>query len=221
MRDSIRRKLDKGEREQAFMADNAADFPSGPGATSAVLHTAIIDEMNTLAAQQISGFAGKQAEVDIKGNALDAMKEIIDQMNRAANAFTDEIPGSDMKFRKPRNRSQQNIRATALAFLTDGSPIKAKFIEYGLADTFIDDLQAAIDAYDAAVNAEDTSESHQAAATGGMADAAKRLFANGKKLDSIVRIKYANNPQKLAAWTVASHLEKAPQHPTPPAPPTP
>ncbi len=222
MKDEQRRKLDKGEREQAFMTDNAGDFPGGtPGEISATKHTAIIDEMHSLAGQQVSGFAGAQAEVDIKGNALQDMKDLIDQINMAANAFTDEIPGSDMKFRKPRNRSQENIRATAVAFHTDATPLEAKFIEYGLHVKFLLHLQTAIDAYDAAGSAEDTSGAHQAAATGGLADAAKRLMANGKKLDSIVRIKYANNPQKLSAWTVAHHLEKAPEKKTPPTPPTP
>jgi len=34
---------------------------------------------------------------------------------------------------------------------------------------------------------------------------------NSRKLNAIVRIKYQNNASKLAAWTVAAHLDKAPQ----------
>ena len=34
-------------------------------------------------------------------------------------------------------------------------------------------------------------------------------------LDGIVRIKYANNVGKLAAWTTASHIERAPKPATP------
>ncbi len=211
MNDTQKRKLDKGQREEAFMADNAGDFPGGsPGALAATKHTDIISEIQGLAAQQVSGFAGAQAEVDIKDLALETMKEFIDQMNRAANGFADEIPGSDMQFRKPRNRSQANIRATAQAFHDDAVPLEQKFIDWGLDTKFLDKLQTAINDYDAAVLAEDTSEGHQAEATGGLRDAFKRLMKNGKKLDSVVRIRYNNNPAKLAAWTVASHLEKPP-----------
>ena len=220
MKDEQRRKLEKGERELAFMIDNAGDFPGGsPGALGTATQTDIINEMKGLAAQQVSGFAGAQAEGDVKDLALESMKDLIDHMNRAANGFADAIPGSDMKFRKPRNRSQANIRATAAAFHADAAPLEQTFIDWGLDKTFLDDLQNAINDYDAAVAAEDTSGGHQAAATGGLEDAAKRLMKNGKKLDSVVNIKYSNNPQKLAAWTVAHHLEKAPKKTqTPPTP---
>ena len=40
-----------------------------------------------------------------------------------------------------------------------------------------------------------------------------------RTLDGIVRITYANNPGKLAAWLNASHIERAPSKPsTPPTP---
>ena len=57
----------------------------------------------------------------------------------------------------------------------------------------------------------DTFEATRAGATGGLKDAAKRGMKNGDKLNNIVRIKYKDDPQQLAAWTVASHLEKPPK----------
>ncbi len=221
MRDTERRKQDRFEREQAFMTDNAADFPGGtPGDVAAVKHTAIIDEMNTLAAQQVSGGTSAAQSFSNKEDLLDNLFSMIRNINRAANAFTDEIPGSNLKFRLPRNRSQQNLLATGRAFHTDATPLEAKFIEYGLGKFFLADLQADIDAVETADTAADTSDEQKAAATGGLIDAAKRGMANSRKLNAIVRIKYDNNPQKLAAWTLASHLEKAPKK-APPKPPTP
>ena len=38
-----------------------------------------------------------------------------------------------------------------------------------------------------------------------------------RKLDAIVRNKYANNPAPLAEWTSASHTERAPRRSTPAA----
>jgi hypothetical protein len=41
-------------------------------------------------------------------------------------------------------------------------------------------------------------------------------------LDAIFRTVYAANPQKLAAWSSASHVEHSPHHATAPTPtPTP
>lgn len=217
MRDTERRKLEKFEREQAFMIDNAADFPrDSPGDKAAVFETNIINEMRALAAQQISGGASAAQGIGNKDDALDDLMQMIRNINRAANAFEDEVPGSNLLFRLPRNRSQQNILATARAFHADAVPLEAKFIEYGLQATFLADLQALITAFDEAGTSADSGEAERAAATGGLTDAARRGMANSRKLNAIVRIKYQNNPQKLAAWTVASHLDRAPKKPKPP-----
>lgn len=212
MRDIERRKLEKFEREQVFMTDNTADFlKDSPGDKAAKLHTNIINEMRSLAAQQISGSSSAAQSIGNKEEGLDDLMQMIRNINRAANAFEDEVPGSNLKFRLPRNRSQQNILATARAFQTDATPLEAKFVEYGLSNNFLAELQSAIEQVDAAGTNADSGGEQQAAATGGLIDAAQRGMTNARKLNAIVRIKYQNNPQKLAAWTVASHLDRAPK----------
>jgi hypothetical protein len=42
-----------------------------------------------------------------------------------------------------------------------------------------------------------------------------------RKLDAIVRNKYANNPAVLAEWTSASHTERDPRHKSTPKAPAP
>ena len=222
MEDSTRRKFDKFEREQTFMADNAADFvKESPGDKAAKKHTAIIEEIRGLAAQQISGFSSAAQSVGNKDEMLDELLQTIRNMNRAANAFEDEVPGSGVKFRLPRNRSLQNILATGRAYHADAAPLESKFVEYGLANDFLDDLETLITEINAAGTTADSGGGQKAAATGGLLDAARRGMLNSRKLDAIVRIKYQNNAQKLAAWTVAAHLERSPKKKTPPTPPTP
>ncbi len=212
MRDVERRKLDKFEREQAFMNNNSGDFPAGSvGGKAAAVLGEVVKEIHTLAGDQLVGEGEARQSVAGKDDALDDMWTMIRNMNRAANAFSDEMPNITDKFRLPRNRSQENTAATARAFITDAAPIKAKFVEYGLADDFLEQLQADIDAFnDEGTNADSGGE-QRAAATEGLLDAAKRGMDISRKLDSIVKIKYQNNPQKLASWRVASHLEKAPK----------
>lgn len=211
MEDSIKRKLDKFEREKMFMADNATDFPSGEtGAVTAAALSAVIAEIHILAARQVSGASTSAMAFGNQEDALDDLIASIRKMNLAARGFDDEIPGSRDQFRMPRNRSLQNILATARAFHADATPISAKFEEYGLRGTFLDDLQAAIVAVETAAQSADSNVGQRAAATGGLFDAARRGLFLSRKLNSIVRIKYADNPAKLSAWTVASHLERAP-----------
>ena len=222
MKASQQRKMDKFEREDVFMTDNAADFPPAtPGGKAFSNLANVISEIRNLAAEQISGTDGSRQQVSVKDEDMDDLLFQIRQINRAANAFEVEIPGSEKQFRLPRSRSEQNILATARAFYKDATPIAATFIDYGLAATFLADLQATIDAVETRAALADSAEGQQSAATGGLVDATMRGMNISRRLDAIVRIKYAANPSKLAAWTVASHLERhTPVPRTPVIPPT-
>lgn len=220
MKASQRRKLDKFQREARFMADNAADFPdNSPGDKAANLQIAVIAEIENYAAQQISGMDSSRQETSVKDDYLDDLIEMIRDINRAANAFADEVRGIESKFRLPRSRSQQNIVSTAQSFHTDASPLKAKFIEYGMEGDFLEDLQATINHVKNRDAQADSAAGQQTAATGGLIDAISRGMDISRKLDAIVKIKYRSNPSKLAAWATASHLERSPQREKPaPAP---
>lgn len=222
MKDVERRKLDKFERQDAFMADNAADFPKdSPGEKAWKKLTDIIDEIHALAAQQVSGLTTAAQSVGNKDDLIDELYQTIRSINRAANAFEDEVPGSDLKFRIPRNRSEENLLATGRAFHADAAPLVAQFVEYGLEADFRDDLDALITQIETHGTQADSGGEQRAAATGGLLDAARRGMEVSRKLDAIVRIKYQTSPQKLAAWTVASHLDRAPRRKETPVAPTP
>jgi hypothetical protein len=220
MNASQRRKLDKFQREARFMADNAADFPgNSPGDKAANLQIDVIAEIENYAAQQISGSDSSRQETSVKDDYLDDLIEMIRDINRAANAFADEVPGIEQKFRLPRTRSQQNIVSTAQSFQTDATPLKAKFIEYGLDADFLTDLHDTIDHVRNRSSQADSAQGQQTTATGGLTYAIGRGMDVSRKLDAIVKIKYRNNPAKLSAWAVASHLERAPQRGQPTAAP--
>lgn len=207
-----RRKFDKLEREEVFLNDNIADFPpASPGGKALAELSAVISQIRAFAAEQVSGAGSSRQHIGVKDEEVDALMRLIRNINRAANAFEDEIPGSDLKFRLPRNRSEQNILATARAFLADAEPLKAKFVEYGLAADFTDKLQALIEAIDERAAAADSAGEQKAGATGGLLDIVREGMSISRRLDSIVRIKYEDNAAKLSAWTTASHLKKAPE----------
>lgn len=199
--------------------DNAADFPAlSPGAVAKAEQATIISDMHALSGSQESGRTTAAQMFANQNELFDELKAAMKQINLAANAAKDEIPGSETKFRMPRNQNNHSLLAAARAFKTDATPHSAVFTGYGLAATFLTDLQALIDGVEDASDAADSGIGQRAAATGGLDNKAKLGMDVSRKLNSIVRIKYADNPQKLAAWTVASHLERAPKSQTPPAP---
>jgi hypothetical protein len=219
MNDSQTRKFDKFQRESVFMSDNAADFPlNTPGNKKAKELATLIIEIQTLDAAQTSGFDDKRQSHAVKDTAEDNLREDLEMINFAARAFADEVPGAEEKFRLPRSQNEQVLLAKARSFLADAAPLEAQFIECGLPADFLGDLQADITAFEQAdASADSAAESHSAA-TGALADAFKRGMALTGKLESIVKIKYRDNAGKLAAFVVASHLERAPQKKKVPTP---
>lgn len=222
MNDNQERKLDKFQRESAFMTDHAADFPKdSPGEKTAKQLADLISEIQTRAAAQISGFDDKAQAFALAKAARKNLVDDLKQMNLAAKAVAGEIAGIENKFRLPRRTTNATLSATARSFHADAAPHEAKFIEYGLPADFLADLQADIDAFEqAAATADSAGESH-AEATGALAAAFKSGMALTRKLEAIVKIKYRDNAGKLAAWTVASHLERAPKPPKVEPQPTP
>ena len=54
----------------------------------------------------------------------------------------------DENFRVPVNRNDQQLLATARAFLNDILPYKEKFIEYGLPADFLENLQSDVEKFE-------------------------------------------------------------------------
>ena len=66
----------------------------------------------------------------------------------------------------------------------------------------------AINAVETTNAAAATAKSAIASSTGALTEAFQRATNLSHKLNSIVKIKYTDNPGKLAAYIVASHLER-------------
>jgi hypothetical protein len=212
MEDDIRRKHNKFKGQDVYFVNNAADFPSGsPGDAAAVINRAVIEEMNELDGQQVSGGSSAAQFFGNKEEDLDAVWLTLKRMNRAANIFGDEVQGIEDKFRLPRNRSQANILAAGRAYHADSVNLVEQFKGCGLEANFRATLLAQIAKVEQDDAQAESGVDKRGGATAGLIDAARRGMQNSRKMDSIVRIKYENNPQKLAEWEIASHLEKAPK----------
>lgn len=207
---SQQRKLNKYQAESAFMTDNAADFPlNSPGNRTAREFATVIAEILGLAGLQVSQAA--RQNVGIKDDALADLIKLLQKMNRAANALAEEIDGIEDLFRMPRRRSEEIWLAVARAFHTDSAPFETEFQDYDLLPTFRADLLALIAAVESAGTSADIAQEQSGGATGGLVAKFREAGKLSRRLNAIVRNKYDGNPQKLAAWEIASHLEAAPK----------
>lgn len=222
MTDAQRYKYEKYNREIVFMDESADDFPANSaGKITVDLFKADVNDIETLDATKLSGASSAEMSGQTKDDAIDDLLIIMRSINRAANAMEADIPNIDTLFRMPRNRSDLGVLNAARQFRADAAPHDSDFFEYGLPTTFLTDLDSLIAFVENQLAARDAAVEKQGGATGALIEKFKTTDKRSRKLDSIVRNKYANNPQKLAAWTIASHLERPPKKKKTPKPPPP
>lgn len=218
MKDDFRRKMDKIDREEVFFTDNAADFASH---TKAQELNGLINAEKAIIlafdAQQTSGFDEKRQAQEIYENRRDTLVDYLEEWVLAAGIVDDDIEGTAEAYKMPRPRTDQNLIAKATAFAANGASIKAEFIAAGLSNEAFDNLLTARDAFQQAALAHDSAEEKHAEGTGGMIASFRKIMNWSRLRGKIAKLKYRNNAAKLAAFTVASHLDRAPKK----KPPTP
>lgn len=204
------RKMDKYERELAFMTDNAADFPKDSrGEVTTKRFGQVIARIRTLAAAQTSRQVNQNLE--IKDEAMAKMINMCQKINRAGNTLGEEIEGIEDLFRLPRKRTEAIWLATARAFHRDSEPYEAEIQSYIKTPTFRAVFQTLIDQVQQAMTEADIAGEQKGGATGGLTAEFREAGMLSRRLNTIVLDEYDDDAQKLAAWDIASHLEAAPQ----------
>lgn len=156
----------------------------------------------------------------------------VENIARTAKAIDQDQPGFADAFRLPDNYNPGSWLDTAdkfiqqLAVQTSDTPaaqaakaaLVAQFVAHEMDANFVAHLQA-----DRAAVTGDAGQREDKRETGvGNTAIIRTLIDQGLKavnnLDAIMHNKYDSQPDKLAAWLTASHVERATRHATTPAP---
>lgn len=202
------RKTQQCEGMAAFVAENKEDFPadSPAGIVAARIRTRL-ETIHSLAAVQASGKVGEAYAQ--KGDNFQRLKALMRKMDDAADTMEDEIEGIDELFRVPRTQGEEAWIASGRAFYNNSADHVSKFTDLYLDDDFREQLLGLTNAVENEMT--DNANAERSGATGGIGSEVRLINKDAKKLNVMVRNKYEDNPQKLAAWKTASHLEKAPK----------
>lgn len=212
MNDSQRRKMDKLDREDVFIKDNISDFPVvSPIGTLTAEINAEREKIAAFDIQQNSGFSSKRSSQEIYDERRDQLVDLLDKFVLAAKIVEDDVEGTAAKFKNPYPRTDQKLITCAVAFYNDSANIEAEFRDAGMNATDRSLLLTLRDEFQQAAAAHDSSEEKHAEATGGMLESFRKAMTLSSRRDKRVRMKYRDNAAKLAAWTVASHLDRAPK----------
>lgn len=221
MTDEERRYADAAVRIDQFGLDNGADFPPSGQATFVAV-TDIVNEIQSTGGEQMAAVGETGQQTEIKGIKREALRYLISAVARTARQSLIFLhPGIDELFRMPRNRNDADLLSAARAFVLAANPYKSDFIDNGLPNTWIEDLTAAADEFEATLGTTASAQAERAQATAEMHDWVVRFARLRRMLDGNAKNVYANNPGKMAAWLQASHIERPPKKKTPPAPPVP
>ncbi|HEV7797365.1 MAG TPA: hypothetical protein VGO73_04360 [Pyrinomonadaceae bacterium] len=221
MNDRENRKHQMFVRVRDFGAEHATDFAANSlGSRLFVTLSGIVTTLEGHATSQASkGGAARQGTTS-RGQARQALLEDLQAISRTARVMADEVPGLDEKFRLPLPGNDALLLSTARAFAVDARPLAAQFIAHEIAADFLEDLADDIAAMEAGISEQSSGLGQRIAAGAAIDSVIDEGVAAVRKLDAIVKNKYANNPAVLAQWTSASHTERDPRSKRPPSAPT-
>ena len=148
-------------------------------------------------------------------------------LTRTAAAIAQDEPGFADAFRPPNNSNEAALTTTADKFLLQlavqpGDTAAAKTAKAALVAKFVAHLQSDR----TAVTADNAQNEKDRESGVGNTAVISPLIQQGMKavttLDAVMHNKYSSQPDKMAAWLTASHIERDAQRgPTPPVTPPP
>lgn len=217
--DRARNVSDMFGRTLVFNTANAADYATiAEAATQFATVQSAADALDGFFATQTSGDASMAVEQ--KSVLRAAIRRKIKAYSRTARALKSDIPGIEKVFSAPDSNNDTTLIAKGRDIVTEAGVHHVALAGLGLAASMATDLTADLDALEAANDAKTAGNVETVGATAGIDNEVDEGMEAEIKLDAIMHNVYRDNPVKLAAWTTARHVQRAPKH-APPTPPPP
>jgi hypothetical protein len=207
MNDRERNRYNMLVKVQQFGVENSFDTPNGSiGAESLVEIASGIEGLRTHSAVQTSNAATQTS--NRKSALRDAIRNKLKTISRTAKAIAIDKTEFNQVFRSPTNNNDQMLISTARSFAVEAAKIKADFIRYGLSDDFIDELNDDISQFEQTLSDSAATKIESTSAVAAIDENMRKSMNAFYRLDAFYKNIYRNNPVKLAAWTLASHVER-------------
>ena len=179
-------------------------------------YVAEIDENGAL---RTSANAEKLTQTGFRRMKRSELNSYLVRMARTARDIAKNKEAFVNKFRIPRqNLNDAALLESARAFYAASDAVKNDFIEYGFPNDFRDDLEALIEEFDGAINAQDAALRNRVASNATIDNAIDNALTGRRTLLVIVPNIFRDNAGKLADWASASYVEKLPKKKKTPPP---
>lgn len=178
----------------------------------------LLDETGAI---RTSADAEKLTQTGFRRVKRSEMNSFLVWMSRTARDIARNDETFVNKFRIPRmNLNDSMLLETARAFYADSNAVEATFVEYGFPADFRGDLDALIDEFDSAINAQDAAFRERVSSNATVDELLDIALTARRTLLIIVPNIFHNDASKLADWASASHIEKLPKPKKTNPPPT-
>lgn len=220
MRAKSRRKIEMGQRVLEFIRQHP---DLGPGFASA---TARLQERLTrahqLAQQQLNGRSEVSAATARKADLRRTMlRAHLDHLISVAQVAAAEDPELAQKFNFPADaRTYLSFRAAASSMAAEAESRKDLLIKHGLSEDVLSGLMTSLDQFETAVEQGSAGRLTRVGATAELVTVADEVVQVVKVMNGLVRLKFANQPNVLAAWESASNVFATPKPEDQPEPGT-
>ena len=193
-----------------FLDDHAITPPIAKATAEIAILKGSITELATLAANQDAGRGEWRGASDDRVRLKAALSDKLSEISAIAKVLDPVLyPTARQQFKMTVNGSFISYITRGNAFLQVIGPIKAAFVDHGLAADFDEALSDAVTQLEEAGAHAENALQHQMTGTAGMELAAKRGVKEVRVLDSIMRPRLKATPALLEVWE-GGHQDRAP-----------
>ena len=205
MQSTIRRKLDMAGRVRDFCRTHT-DSNSGYTAAVARLEDRLT-RAEALARQEV---AGRQAVAGAVANKLhlrlDIHKTIALLAGLAGSAAREEPELTKGIVRPDVNGSHQSFLTRSRVAAATGSTHRELLTRYGMPETFLEDLGAALDRFEGALNQKHNGRAAHVGARAELEAVTAEVMLIVRQLDALNRFRFRSNAESLAGWKSARDI---------------
>ena len=193
-----------------------SDIPAGSVAATAAADLQVqYDAVVSQSAEQ-SSFAGTSKEgTAIRAVARRNIQDYLTTLSRTARSIARQNPGFNKNYPPVSAMDDTELLNTARAVAPKALEDQTDFIARGLTLEFLETIDGFIADFD---NSQDTSNAavgQRGAAVSDKNQAFEKGLNDVDILNDFIRNFYRNQPAKLAAWRIASHIERSPKRTQP------
>jgi hypothetical protein len=152
---------------------------------------------------KMQGTSGKQDD-------REALTKMLAAMNKTADLVGLDYPEVKDAFRRPKaNSNDQTLLSTARSIAAAFTIHKSKFVAYDMGEEFNEKLKARIEGFAQSMQRQVSGASAKASANALLDAAFHEADQELRRLDTLIRNKYGDDPATMAAWERAYRLERS------------